>query len=91
MMLTSPPVRLVERFAGRLRFPALFMLTAAVFLLDLVFPDAIPLVDEILLGLATVLLGTWKRRRRPGEREDDGTRRGDEDGRDGVETTGPRA
>jgi hypothetical protein len=30
---------------------------------DLVVPDAIPFVDEILLGLGTVLLGSLRKRR----------------------------
>jgi hypothetical protein len=30
---------------------------------DLVLPDAIPFVDEILLGLGTVLLGSLRKRR----------------------------
>ncbi|MGB3563672.1 MAG: DUF6116 family protein [Thermoanaerobaculia bacterium] len=52
--------QLVDRFAPRLRFPQLFALTATLFLLDLVIPDLIPFVDEILLGLATLLLGSMK-------------------------------
>jgi Family of unknown function (DUF6116) len=55
--------RWIERFASRLKFPYLFFLTAAIFLLDLLIPDAIPFVDEILLGLVAVLLGTWKNRK----------------------------
>lgn len=47
---------------SRLRFPTLFVVTAAVFLANLVVPDAIPFVDELLLGLATALLGSWRRR-----------------------------
>ena len=79
MSPTSLPARVVKRFAGRLRFPILFFVTAAVFVADLLFPDAIPFVDEILLGLATVLFGSWKERSRapePGSGDD-------------VETTGP--
>ncbi len=53
---------LVARLAG-LRFPTLFLLTAGLFLLDLLVPDAIPLADELLLGLATALLGSWRRQR----------------------------
>ncbi len=49
----------------RLRFPRLFLVTAALFGLDLIFPDAIPFADEILLALATALLGSWKNRRVP--------------------------
>jgi hypothetical protein len=52
--------QLVDRIAGRLKFPQLFAFTATLFLLDLVIPDLIPFVDEILLGLATLLLGSMK-------------------------------
>lgn len=51
-------------FASRLRFPWLFALTATLFVLDLIVPDAIPLVDELLLGLGTLLLGSWRKRRK---------------------------
>lgn len=54
---------LILRIAPRLRFPQLFALTAGLFLLDLVIPDLVPFVDEIILGLATLLLGTWKARK----------------------------
>ena len=50
-------------FAGRLRFPYLFFLTAALFLLDLFVPDVIPLVDEIMLGLLTLLWASIKKKR----------------------------
>lgn len=56
---------LLLAFASRLRFPWLFALTAGLFLLDLIVPDAIPLADEFLLGLATLLLGSWRKRRQP--------------------------
>ena len=62
------------RWARGLRFPELFFLTAGLFLLDLAIPDMIPFVDEILLGLATILLATWKRRKKdepPVESEED--------------------
>lgn len=52
----------ILRFAERLRFPQLFLLTAALFLLDLLLPDLIPFVDEILLALATLILAAWRRR-----------------------------
>jgi hypothetical protein len=51
---------------GRLRFPRLFALTAALFVLDLIVPDVIPFADEILLGLATALLGSWRKRKAEG-------------------------
>ena len=57
----------LARFATRLRFPQLFWLTAILFLLDVFIPDLIPFADEILLGLATLLLGSWKRKRDAGQ------------------------
>jgi hypothetical protein len=48
--------------AARLRFPWLFALTAVLFVTSLAVPDPIPLVDELLLGLLTVLFGAWRRR-----------------------------
>ena len=53
----------IQEFASRLRFPKLFAITLAIFVIDLLTPDLIPFVDEILLALVTALLGAWKRRR----------------------------
>jgi hypothetical protein len=55
--------RLVARFASGLRFPTLFKVVAALFVLDLVVPDLIPFYDEVLLALGTLLLGSLKSRR----------------------------
>ena len=52
----------VERLTAKLRFPQLFLVAGGLFLLDLLIPDMIPFVDEILLGLLTVLLGSLQRR-----------------------------
>jgi len=63
----SPTKAIKDRFlkyAGELRFPKLVMLTVAIFALDLVVPDFIPFVDEILLGLLAALLSTFKKNRR---------------------------
>lgn len=49
-------------FAERLRFPRLLLLTAGLFVADLVIPDLIPFVDEILLALVTLLLSRWKKK-----------------------------
>jgi len=54
---------LVRRAFGRLRYPKLLALTATLFLVDLVVPDVIPFVDEILLGLGTLLLTQLRQRR----------------------------
>jgi len=55
----------VTRFAAGLRFPTLFKLVAALFVVDLFVPDVIPFMDEILLALGTLLLGSLRRRRAP--------------------------
>ena len=50
-------------FARRLRYPTLFKVTAVLFAISLLWPfDPIPLIDEILLGLGTLLLANWKDR-----------------------------
>lgn len=49
-------------YLATLRFPLLFALTAALFILDLLIPDTIPFVDEILFGLGAALLGNWRKR-----------------------------
>lgn len=59
----NPLVALVARFASKLRYPHLFMLTGALFLLDLVIPDVIPFADELLLGLGTLVLAGLRGRR----------------------------
>ena len=56
--------RLLQRL--NLRFPALFVVFAALTLLDLVIPDLVPFVDEIGLAVLTALLGLWKNRRSTG-------------------------
>ncbi len=64
-MLNKLKRRIQDRllqYASRLRFPKLLALAAAVFVADLIFPDVIPFVDEILLGLLTLLLGMLKKR-----------------------------
>ena len=54
---------LFSGYLGRLRFPVLFGLMGALFLLDLLVPDLVPFLDEVMLGLATLLFGSWKRDR----------------------------
>ncbi|MCE2943285.1 MAG: DUF6116 family protein [Lysobacteraceae bacterium] len=55
----------ITKFLGGLRFRNLFLLTAALFVATLVVPDVIPFADELLLGLATLLLARWKDRKSP--------------------------
>jgi uncharacterized membrane protein YccC len=49
----------------KLRFPTLAVVTGTLFLLTLVVPDPIPFVDELLLGLMTLLFASFKQRRAP--------------------------
>ena len=48
-------------FADGLRFRELFFLILGLFLLDLIIPDMIPMIDEVLLGLLAVLLANIKK------------------------------
>ena len=52
-------------WARKLRYPTLFKITAALFVVTLFLPDPMPFVDEILFGLGTLLLANWKRRKDP--------------------------
>ncbi len=52
---------LVAQFASRLRFPQLFAFTGTLFLLDMLIPDLIPFIDEMMLGLLTIMLGMWRK------------------------------
>jgi hypothetical protein len=53
----------ITRFAAGLRFPTLFKIVGALFLIDFFLPDLIPFADEILLALGTLLLGSLRSRR----------------------------
>lgn len=53
---------LVMAWAAGLRYPQLMALTLTLLVLDVLVPDMVPFVDEILLGLLTLLIGT---RRKP--------------------------
>lgn len=58
---------LLRRFTAGLRYPQLFLLFATLFAVDLVVPDMVPFVDELLLGMLTLLLARLKDRRDGGE------------------------
>lgn len=59
--MSNPLTGPIFAFASRLRFPTLFLVTAVLFILDVLIPDFIPLADELLLGLGALLLSTWKK------------------------------
>ncbi|RFF30358.1 DUF6116 family protein [Wenzhouxiangella sediminis] len=54
----------IQRFLERRRFPTLFLILAALFGANLVIPDAIPLIDELIMLVATVIVGAFRERRK---------------------------
>lgn len=67
-------VALLGRYGASLRFPHLLLLTGALFAADLVLPDGMPLLDELFLGLMTMIFALWRSGRddllgRDGDRE----------------------
>nr|WP_244663697.1 DUF6116 family protein [Xanthomonas sp. A2111] len=50
------------RWAGKLRYPTLFKITAGLLVLSVLLPDPVPFIDEIVFGLGTLLLANWKTR-----------------------------
>src|SRR3546814_16330628 len=52
----------ILHFARKLRFPALFMFTLGLFVLDMLMPDPLPFIDEILLALGSLLFAAWRRK-----------------------------
>jgi hypothetical protein len=60
-MAQIPIITALLKYADRLKFRQLFLLTAALFVIDLLIPDVIPFVDEFLLGLLTLLFGSWRK------------------------------
>ena len=54
----SPLTALVSRLLPRMRYPYLVLILGALFVVDLVLPDPIPLIDEILLAILTFIAAT---------------------------------
>lgn len=65
--MANPLLAPIRRYAARLRFPQLFLLAGALLLVNLVVPDPIPFVDEVLMALVTLMLGSMKRGDTSGE------------------------
>ncbi len=64
---------MIEAFlknANQLKFKNLFFLVISLFLIDLLIPDFIPFIDEIILGLLAIILANWKKER---TQDDEGT------------------
>jgi len=73
--MATPLLLPLLNWARKLRYPTLFKLTAALFAITLFIPDPIPFVDEILLGLGTLLLANWKNRKDPSVIDSDNAQR----------------
>lgn len=52
-------------FAQGLRFPYLFLLLLGLLVVNLLLPDPVPFIDELILAVATLLFSAWKRRKEP--------------------------
>ena len=61
-------INLFLAYASQLKFRNLFILIIGLFILDLLIPDTIPMIDEIILGLLAIILANWKK-----EKEEQGT------------------
>lgn len=61
LMILGP----VKRFLERRRFPTLLVIAALLLAADLVIPDALPFVDELLLTIVTIIFGSWRKRKAP--------------------------
>jgi hypothetical protein len=58
--MNAPTQSVVARFLGGLATPRLFVVAAVLLGLNLVIPDPIPLVDEALLAILTLLFSRRK-------------------------------
>jgi hypothetical protein len=63
--MPNPATGPLMGFASRLKFPTLFFITLGLWALNMVIPDPVPLIDELVLGLLTLMLATWKNRKEP--------------------------
>ena len=76
--MATPLLLPLLNWARKLRYPTLFKITAALFVFSILLPpglDPIPFLDEILFGLATLLLANWKNRKDPQVIESDPSNR----------------
>lgn len=60
--LRRAAIALLGRYGARLRFPHLLLLAGGAFVLDLILPDGLPFLDELMLGIATLIFALWRNR-----------------------------
>jgi len=58
----SPLTALINRLIPGIRYPWLFAILAGLFAIDLVVPDPVPLLDEVVLAVLTFLVASWRTR-----------------------------
>jgi len=63
MILTSPISVLISKLIPGIRYPWLFAILAGLLAIDLVVPDPVPLLDEVVLGVLTFLAASWRIRK----------------------------
>jgi hypothetical protein len=68
-LLRRLAARLGLTVIARARSPVLLLAAAAILVVDVLVPDLIPFVDEMLLALVTVLLARWRIGRGDAERQ----------------------
>jgi hypothetical protein len=66
-MNTSSPINFFLTFANQLKFRSLFIVVISLFVIDLLVPDFIPMIDEIILGLLAIILANWKKEKNQDE------------------------
>lgn len=58
--MTSPITALINKLIPGIRYPWLFAILAGLLAIDLVVPDPVPLLDEVVLGVLTFLAASWR-------------------------------
>lgn len=58
----SPVAALINRLIPGIRYPWLFAILTGLFAIDLVVPDPVPLLDEVMLAVLTFLVASWRTR-----------------------------
>lgn len=61
--MTTPVQKVSNSLLSRLRFPQAFVILASLFVIDLFLPDVVPFIDEIILGMLTLLTAMWQKER----------------------------
>lgn len=65
----SPVAAFIDKLIPGIRYPWLLVILGGLFAIDFVVPDPIPLLDEIVLGVLTVVVATWRTRQEEAKSE----------------------